>query len=971
MQTFGFFHSQAAIFRKAAFLCLALQFFNISSAVATPLVERATLAAQKRQAELSSVQQYVLVVPAGHETLASIAARFDVTEASLQALHNQAVQAGWTGQAIMVPLQSSGESRLYPTYMTYTLAMGETLGSLALRFNRSEPELRRLNAMVLGEAALNNLKAGDVLLVPAVLQKHKAAKGIHTGKNQQDFETLLAKVASDAGNAYEKQARNTRGDPGNFLAQHGASTATNAVTNLVSSSFEDALAPYGRAKVGLRANARTNDVDISVDYLHSLSQTDDDILFAQVGARTFDNRNLSNVGVGYRRLINPDLMLGANTFFDHDFTRGHTRAGMGVEVWGNSARMASNVYAPVSSWKKSDQQRLNSDLNRMNLLERPAAGWDVRGEVLIPGAPQFSATAQYFQWKGKGVDAFGGSKLRKDPVGHSVGLKWQPMPLIGFTSEHQSLQGGTGRFKFGVDLNWSFDRDLKKQQRTEQASALRPLVLAKQDFVDRNYNVVLNYKEQAKYKEFSFISHNVIVQANPRSGTSVTQLPPMLRGVPAAGIVRYELVNNSSLVTIDPLTGVITLAPGAETQQVTAIARLYMPRIASLNGEGEAVEKIVAFAGNVLRAATDFFIPAAYAADLSGIPQNYLEVADANYLLSVLEGQALPADSIELHVITTGSPADGSTKNVVNALVIDKDGIPVSDAEVRFTLSSSAIRDVQTAATGQDGSARFELSSSVAGPIAVTGEVNGKSHTVDVHFISDVQTAKIALTANKTTAVAGGEIVTLSGMLTDGNNNKVSDVLVGFMATNNAQIVRSAITDKVGSFTVELWSDVAGKTDVTASIDGDKNAVATVSIQFVANSATAKIISLAPVAASGDVLANDKAEHSAIATVTDVQGNLLKGAVLDFDKAPTTTVNASPTGEDGTTLVTFTSTKAGPVTVKAKINGSEQSVTQDFMADVSTAVITSSNLMVSTDGAVANGSATNAVTATVTDAHGN
>ncbi|MFW8696362.1 inverse autotransporter beta domain-containing protein, partial [Mesorhizobium japonicum] len=82
------------------------------------------------------------------------------------------------------------------------------------------------------------------------------------------------------------------------------------------------------------ANARTHDVDLSLDYLHPLTQSDEDIVFAQVGTRTFDDRRLGNVGVGYRRLINSDLLLGGNVFFDHDFTRNHSRAGMGLEVWG-------------------------------------------------------------------------------------------------------------------------------------------------------------------------------------------------------------------------------------------------------------------------------------------------------------------------------------------------------------------------------------------------------------------------------------------------------------------------------------------------------------------------------------------------------------------------------------------------------------------------------------------------------------
>ncbi|MFL1553599.1 inverse autotransporter beta domain-containing protein, partial [Pseudomonas sp. D47] len=843
---FGFFNRHAGAFRKTAYLCLALQLFSVTSALASPVAERAIQVAREKKQTVLPDQEYVLVVPAEHEALSSIAARFGVTEAALQALHEQTMQLGWSGQALMIPRQNTGESRLYPGYVTHTLAVGETLGSLAVQVNRSEPELRRLNTVVLGEPAVNTLGAGEVLLIPAAANPSKALKGnkpirgIDSPKSQQDFEMLLAKVASDAANAYERQARNNGQGAGVFFAQHGATTATNVLTNMMSSSVEDVLSPYGRAKIGLRANARTNDVDLNVDYLHPIAQTEKDILFAQLGARTFDDRNLANVGVGYRRLVSSDLMLGGNTFFDHDFTRSHSRAGLGLEMWGNSARLATNAYIPVSPWKKSDQQRLNSDPNRMNLFERPAAGWDVRGEVLIPGIPQLSATTQYFQWKGQGVDAFGAGKLKKDPSGHSVGLKWQPIPLLDFTSEHQQLQGGSGQFSFGMNLNWSFDRDLNQQMRSGQATAMRPLALAKQDFVDRNYNVVLNYKEQAKYRDFGFISKTVVIQANSPSGAPLTQVSPSLRGVPTAGIVRYELSSHTSTVTIDPQSGVITVAPGADIQQINVIARLYMPRLASLEGRNGLFEKLLASAGNVLRATAGFLIAPANAGDNEGLPQNYIEVADDSYHLAISESQ-ITVGSIELAVIEDRSPANGSTPNIVSATVWDDRGNPVDNTEVSFTLTNTATRDVQIAVTDANGLARLSFASSLAGKVAVTGQSNSKAHTIDVYFIADVQSAEIVLDVSKKTATAGNDVVILTGTLIDGHKNPVPGVNVGLTANNEAMIVRSAITDADGRFSAELRSQKTGSTDVTASVDGDVLATATVSVLFVADTSTAMI----------------------------------------------------------------------------------------------------------------------------------
>jgi adhesin/invasin len=218
------------------------------------------------------------------------------------------------------------------------LAKGETIGSLALKVNRSEPELRRLNALVLGETALSNLKEGDVLLIPSVTVKKKH-HGVDTKRNQQDFESLLAKAASQAGNAYNSQPRNGRLGSTNFFAQHGANAAMSTASNALSSGIEEALKPYGRAKVGVRASAKVDALDLNVDYLHPILQGDNDILFAQIGARTFDSRNIGNFGIGYRSEVTPELMLGGNAFIDQDFTRSHTRAGIGAERCGAILRV--------------------------------------------------------------------------------------------------------------------------------------------------------------------------------------------------------------------------------------------------------------------------------------------------------------------------------------------------------------------------------------------------------------------------------------------------------------------------------------------------------------------------------------------------------------------------------------------------------------------------------------------------------
>ncbi|TYT24692.1 hypothetical protein FZO59_22270, partial [Lelliottia nimipressuralis] len=67
----------------------------------------------------------------------------------------------------------------------------------------------------------------------------------------------------------------------------------------------------------------------------------------------------------------------------------------------------------------------------------------------------------------------------------------------------------------------------------------------------------------------------------------------------------------------------------------------------------------------------------------------------------------------------------------------------------------------------------------------------------------------------------------------------------------------------------------------------------------------------------------------------------------------------------------MTSTTAGTYLVTATVNGNATSRNTTFIADSSTAEITEANLVIDPDGAAANGTAKNGVTAIVTDAQGN
>ena len=240
-------------------------------------------------------------------------------------------------------------------------------------------------------------------------------------------------------------------------------------------------------------------------------------------------------------------------------------------------------------------------------------------------------------------------------------------------------------------------------------------------------------------------------------------------------------------------------------------------------------------------------------------------------------------------------------------------------------------------------------------------------------FTADAGTAQLADGAlervNNGALANGSETNSVKATVTDAQGNLLAGQVVNFSADNGATIAASGTTGADGTVTMTLTSTVAGDATVTASINGSSR---NVNVTFVADTGTAQIADGALERVINDALANNIATNSVKATVTDAQGNLLAGQVVNFSADNGATIAASgTTGSDGTVTMTLTSTVAGDATVTASINNSSRSVSVTFTADAGTAQLADGALERVNNGALANGSETNSVKATVTDAQGN
>ena len=98
-------------------------------------------------------------------------------------------------------------------------------------------------------------------------------------------------------------------------------------------------------------------------------------IFNQTSINTHDKDETINIGFGIRKLLNDNtLILGANTFYDRQFSEQHERVGMGAEAISSIMDIRGNYYNATSG------RKINDD----NEEERALDGWDLRGDYHLP-----------------------------------------------------------------------------------------------------------------------------------------------------------------------------------------------------------------------------------------------------------------------------------------------------------------------------------------------------------------------------------------------------------------------------------------------------------------------------------------------------------------------------------------------------------------------------------------------------------
>ena len=258
-------------------------------------------------------------------------------------------------------------------------------------------------------------------------------------------------------------------------------------TSAVNTGLENWFSKYGRLRAQIETDEKFSLKNSQLDAMLPLWENENNLFFTQTSFHNTDDRNQGNLGFGLRHFYD-NFMIGGNTFIDYDFSNKHQRAGIGAEYWSNFLKVSANGYMRLSDWRESKDVE--------DYSERAANGWDLRAEAYLPIYPQLGGKLMYEQYYGDEVALFGhNNDRRKDPNAVTAGISYTPVPLVSVNVDHKQGQDGQKDTIFGLQMNYQIGVPFAKQIDPKAVAALRSLAGNKYDFVNRNNNIVLEYKK--------------------------------------------------------------------------------------------------------------------------------------------------------------------------------------------------------------------------------------------------------------------------------------------------------------------------------------------------------------------------------------------------------------------------------------------------------------------------------------------
>ncbi len=801
----------------------------------------------------------------------------------------------------------------------YTLGALESAQSVAERFGISVAELRKLNQFRTFARGFDNVRQGDELDVPAQVSEKKLTPP--PGNSSDNLEQQIASTSQQIGSLLAEDMN----------SEQAANMARGWASSQASGAMTDWLSRFGTARITLGVDEDFSLKNSQFDFLHPWYETPDNLFFSQHTLHRTDERTQINNGLGWRHFT-PTWMSGINFFFDHDLSRYHSRAGIGAEYWRDYLKLSSNGYLRLTNWRSAPE--LDNDYEA-----RPANGWDVRAEGWLPAWPYLGGKLVYEQYYGDEVALFDKDDRQSNPHAITAGLNYTPFPLMTFSAEQRQGKQGENDTRFAVDFTWQPGSAMQKQLDPNEVAARRSLAGSRYDLVDRNNNIVLEYRKK-------------------------------------------ELVR---LTLTDPVTG----KSGEVKSLVSSLQTKYA--LKGYNVEATALE---AAGGKVVTTGKDILVTLpAYrftstpetdntwpievtAEDVKG------NLSNREQSMVVVQAPTLSQKDSSVSLSTQTLNADSHSTATLTFIAHDAAGNPV----VGLVLSTrhEGVQDITLSEWKDNGDGSYTqilTTGAMSGTLTLMPQLNGVDAAkapavVNIISISSSRTHS-SIKIDKDRYLSGNPIeVTVE--LRDENDKPVKE--------QKQQLNNAVSIDNVKPGVTTDWKETADgvyKATYTAYTKGSgltakllmqnwNEDLHTAGFIIDANPQSAKIATLS--ASNNGVLANENAANTVSVNVADEGSNPINDhtvtfAVLSGSATSFNNQNTAKTDVNGLATFDLKSSKQEDNTVEVTLeNGVKQTLIVSFVGDSSTAQV---DLQKSKNEVVADGNDSATMTATVRDAKGN
>ncbi|EMR7379547.1 inverse autotransporter adhesin YeeJ [Escherichia coli] len=801
----------------------------------------------------------------------------------------------------------------------YTLGALESAQSVAERFGISVAELRKLNQFRTFARGFDNVRQGDELDVPAQVSENNLTPP--PGNSSGNLEQQIASTSQQIGSLLAEDMN----------SEQAANMARGWASSQASGAMTDWLSRFGTARITLGVDEDFSLKNSQFDFLHPWYETPDNLFFSQHTLHRTDERTQINNGLGWRHFT-PTWMSGINFFFDHDLSRYHSRAGIGAEYWRDYLKLSSNGYLRLTNWRSAPE--LDNDYEA-----RPANGWDVRAEGWLPAWPHLGGKLVYEQYYGDEVALFDKDDRQSNPHAITAGLNYTPFPLMTFSAEQRQGKQGENDTRFAVDFTWQPGSAMQKQLDPNEVAARRSLAGSRYDLVDRNNNIVLEYRKK-------------------------------------------ELVR---LTLTDP----VSEKSGEVKSLVSSLQTKYA--LKGYNVEATALE---AAGGKVVTTGKDILVTLpAYrftstpetdntwpievtAEDVKG------NLSNREQSMVVVQAPTLSQKDSSVSLSTQTLNADSHSTATLTFIAHDAAGNPV----VRLVLSTrhEGVQDITLSEWKDNGDGSYTqilTTGAMSGTLTLMPQLNGVDAAkapavVNIISISSSRTHS-SIKIDKDRYLSGNPIeVTVE--LRDENDKPVKE--------QKQQLNNAVSIDNVKPGVTTDWKETADgvyKATYTAYTKGSgltakllmqnwNEDLHTAGFIIDANPQSAKIATLS--ASNNGVLANENAANTVSVNVADEGSNPINDhtvtfAVLSGSATSFNNQNTAKTDVNGLATFDLKSSKQEDNTVEVTLeNGVKQTLIVSFVGDSSTAQV---ELQKSKNEVVADGNDSATMTATVRDAKGN